>query len=97
MDEIDIAVLDMSAFEFKVECHDAYKHKGEGVIMHRGPADATHIIFATCGYCETKTEETNVCLNYIEEAYSEKVLNWRCLHCRSLNRFPATLTIVGCI
>lgn len=98
MDEIDIAVLDMSGFEFKIECHDAYKHKGDGVLMHKGPTDATHLIYATCGYCETKTEETNVCLNFIEEAYSdERILKWRCVQCRCENRYPATLTIVGCL
>lgn len=98
MDEIDIAVLDMSAFEFKIECVDAYKHKGDGVLMHRGPTDATHVVFATCGYCKTKTEETNVCLSFIEQAYSdERILFWRCANCRSQNRYPPTLTIVGCL
>ena len=95
MDEIDITVLDMSAFEFKIECHDAYKHKGEGVSMHHGPADATHVITSSCGYCSHTTDEVNVCLSFIEEAYDEeKVLQWRCVACRSLNRYPATLTIV---
>jgi hypothetical protein len=98
MDEFDIAVLDMSAFEFKIECQDAYKHKGDGVRMHKGSAEATHVLYATCGYCGTKTEETNVCLNFVEEAYDDSLmLKWRCVPCRSENTYLTTLTIVGCI
>jgi hypothetical protein len=99
LDEIDIAVLDMSAFEFKIECDNAYKHKGNGVLMHTGPSEATHIIYATCGYCGAKSEERNVCLSFIEQAYSsERILYWRCADpCRAQNRYATTLTIVGCI
>jgi hypothetical protein len=95
MDDIDIAVLDMSAFEFKIECHDAYKHKGEGVKMHHGPTDATHYVRAICAYCLAKTEETAVCLSFIGEAYGTDNLQWRCLACRSLNRYSATLHAVA--
>jgi hypothetical protein len=95
MDEIDIAVLDMRAFEFKIECHDAYKHKGDGVLMHHGPADATHYVQATCGYCSATTEETAVCLSFIEAAYSTQNLKWRCVMCRSENRYSATIKAVG--
>jgi hypothetical protein len=94
MDDIDIAILDMSAFEFKVECDVAYKHKGDGVIMHRGSTEATHFVKATCAYCQTETEETAVCLSFIAEAYGKLNLQWRCLHCRSLNRYSATLKAV---
>jgi hypothetical protein len=98
MDEIDIAVLDMSPWEFKIECHDADKHKGDGELMHRGPTDATHLIVATCASCGHKGEEMYVCLNFIEEAYSERILNWKCpMPCKSMNRYSTTLTIIGCI
>lgn len=96
MDEIDIAVLDMSAFEFKIECSVAYKHKGEGVEMHRGPSDATHIVYSVCGYCQRQSAEAYVCLDFIKEAFSDdNTLEWRCAPCRSLNRYPTTLKIVG--
>lgn len=97
MDEFDIAVLDMSAFEFKLECHEAYKHEGAGYPMHRGPSDATHIIASTCGTCKTETEEQYVCLNFIEEAYGDKILKWRCGSCLNLNRYPASIKIIGVI
>lgn len=94
MDEIDMAVLDMSAFEFSVECHDAYKHKGDGVSMHSGPTAATHAVRATCGHCGAQTEETNVCLKFIEEAYGSQIKRWRCAQCRALNRYDTTLEII---
>lgn len=96
MDEIDIAVLDMSAFEFKIECDDAYKHKGDGVLMHTGSSQATHVVYTTCSQCGAKTEPTNVCLSFIGAAFDDKkVLSWRCAPCRSLSPYLTTITVVG--
>ena len=96
MDEIDFAVLDMSAFEFKIECDDAYKHRGAGVQMHSGSADATHVVYATCGNCGAKTPESNVCLTFIAEAFDDKkIMKWRCPLCRyASNPYLTTISVV---
>lgn len=94
VDDIDAAILDMSAFEFKIECGDAYKHKGDGVTMHRGPTEATHYVTGVCAFCLTEAEEKAVCLSFIADAFSERNIQWRCPACRSLNRYSATLKAV---